>query len=198
MPRPLLPSALVLALLAPASAAWALPAPYRIAATYASKLDQQLLVAVFKSDPEWVDQLLAAGASPNARFYGDAFGEEDALDFGVGIMEDFPAYVRLVQANDGRMTALMLATLNGNPPIVARLLARRADPNRRSGDAKDTALMAAVRKGQREIALQLLAAGTDVTLKNAAGETALVLAERYAQRELAELLRAKAQEVTVG
>lgn len=181
MHQPFLAAALALGLLA---------LPVR-AATYSSELEKSLLVAAFKSDPEWVAKALEAGASPNARFYGDAFGEEDALDFGVGLMEDFPAFVRLVQANDGRLTALMLATINGSPEIVRLLLARRADPNKRCGKLKDTPLMFAARNQNRAIATLLLDAGADPTLTNAHGETALTLATRHGDRELAELLRAR-------
>lgn len=185
MYRSFVAAALAIGLLTVAPSAWAVPAPYRIAATVSSEQDKELLVAVFKADVERVQAALDAGASVNARFSGETISEEEALDYGVVMMEDIPAFTQLTYANEARMTALLVAIRNESLEIVQLLLARRADPNMLSGDRRVGPLMQATVLKNRAIAMALMEAGADVNLRNSAGWAPLTLAIQYDSPDLA-------------
>lgn len=191
MRHPLIAATLALGLLAAVPAAYAAPAPFQIAMTFTSAQDKALLLAVFKSDVAGVQQALGAGASANARFPGGSFSNEEATEFGVDAMEDMGAYTRLSNAVEGRMTALLLATVNGNEEIVNLLLAKKADPNKQGGDSKFTPLMQAAKDKKNGIAKALLEAGANVAIKTDADWSALNLAIGNDNAELASILFAK-------
>jgi ankyrin repeat protein len=91
-----------------------------------------------------------------------------------------------VRDKDGN-TALMLASITGDPAIVTLLIGKGADINARS-TAGYTALMYVSSKGDTAMAKLLIKKGTDVNIRNNDGNTALMLASLNGNFETAKLL----------
>lgn len=79
---------------------------------------------------------------------------------------------RLINAKHQGLTALIIASHEGNKAIVRILLAAGADKDLRE-EKGNTALMAALMKKREEVAEILIEAGADINLWNRAGRTAL-------------------------
>jgi ankyrin repeat protein len=91
-----------------------------------------------------------------------------------------------VRDKDGN-TALMLASMNGDPEIVNLLIRKGADINARSATGY-TALMYVSSKGDTAAAKLLIKKGADVNIRNNDGDTALMLASLNGNFEAAKLL----------
>lgn len=93
-----------------------------------------------------------------------------------------------IEARDNRgFTALVIASGNGNMPVVALLLDRGADINARTNDGA-TALTQAAGHGHEQIVSLLVDRGADINIQ-ANGYTALLYAESRGHHAIAELLR---------
>ena len=86
-------------------------------------------------------------------------------------------------------TPLMLASRDGNTPVVKLLIANGADVNAKdTTQTKDTALMLATQAGKQNVAELLLNAGAMVDAKSRLGWTALMIASDRRFQELVKLL----------
>jgi ankyrin repeat protein len=88
-------------------------------------------------------------------------------------------------------TALHLAVLKGNQPVVELLLQRGLPVNTQDKEGR-TALHAAAIKGNKEMALLLLANGADLSVKDKDNYTAPQLAYVNKHEELADALEGRA------
>jgi ankyrin repeat protein len=86
------------------------------------------------------------------------------------------------------ITALMVATFDGQTEIAQTLLAANADVNARDNNGF-TALIGASIRGHIELVRVLLAAKADVNIKNKFGATALMFAEDKGHTEIARMLK---------
>ncbi len=77
--------------------------------------------------------------------------------------------------NSKEVTALLLASKNGDLDAVKSLLGKGVDVNA-TGEYGDTALIRASDKGHLDVVKVLVASGADVNAKNQSGVTALVMA----------------------
>jgi ankyrin repeat protein len=100
-----------------------------------------------------------------------------------------------VRDKDGN-TALMLASMVGDPQIVNLLIGKGADINARSA-AGYTALMYVSSKGDTAMAKLLIKKGTDVNIRNNDGDTALMLASLNGNLEAAKLLVESGADVNI-
>lgn len=100
-------------------------------------------------------------------------------------------------ANEFGVTALEVASRNGNPKIVALLLSAGADPNAES-NGKQTILMTASRTGNVEVVRQLLEAGAEPNRKQQNGQTALMWAAAEGHRDVVRALLGAGAESTVA
>jgi ankyrin repeat protein len=91
-----------------------------------------------------------------------------------------------VRDNDGN-TALMLASMTGDPEIINLLIGKGADVNARSASGY-TALMYVSSKGDKATAKLLIEKGADVNSRNNSRDTALMLASLNGNFEAAKLL----------
>jgi ankyrin repeat protein len=122
-----------------------------------------LLTAIYRSDVQAVDRLLAAGANVRAA------NREGVTPLAMACLGgDLPIIERLLKAGaDPRErgpngeTLLMFAARNGRVDVITRLVAAGADVNAREGLRGTTALMWAAEQRHPEAVKALLAAGAD-------------------------------------
>ncbi len=112
-----------------------------------TQTDKALMAAVKNNDVRGVAASLKAGANPDAT----------------------------VNKTDN-VTALMMASYNGNKAIVSLLLQNGATINAQNTYDGATSLMWVAAQGHDEVARLLLAAGADANIVNQSGETALMMA----------------------
>jgi ankyrin repeat protein len=92
-------------------------------------------------------------------------------------------------ANKAGATPLLLATVNGNAPIIEKLIAAGANPNAPLTKTADTALMMASRTGKIEAVKVLLDHGAQVNAKETwGGTTALMWAISERHPDVSKLL----------
>jgi uncharacterized protein len=156
--------------------------------------DEQLIRAVRQKDLPEVERLLAAGASPNADkvrgfegrpalFHAAVFGYTDIaqelIDKGANANYG---------ADQGLVTPLMVASLNGAASTVELLLRRGANVNAKAG--KTTALTEATRRGYADVISLLLAAGANPNMPMDDGSAPMCYAKNHDYNEAEQLLRA--------
>ncbi|HVU51988.1 MAG TPA: ankyrin repeat domain-containing protein [Polyangia bacterium] len=149
--------------------------------TLPGPLDRELAEAAFVCDLLRVRDLLARGASPDARdgegrppLVSAILGNSVAL---VGLLLESKADVDAADPQGWR--PLHFAAEESLPQMASLLLAKNADPNLKD-DAGNTPLHRAVfsARGRDEVVRLLRKAGARDDVKNKAGETPRSLAER--------------------
>ena len=156
--------------------------------------DEQLIRAVRQKDLPEVERLLAAGANPNADevpgfegrpalFHAAIFGYTDIAQelIDKGANADYGA-------DQGVVTPLMVASLNGAASTVELLIRSGANVNARAG--KTTALTEATRRGYADVIALLLAAGANPNVPMDDGSTPMCYAKSHDYTEAEQLLRA--------
>jgi ankyrin repeat protein len=147
-------------------------------------LDHELAEAAFVCDLLRVRDLLAKGASPNARdregrppLVSAILGNSVAL---LGLLLEAKADVNATDPHG--WTPLHFAAEEVLPQMASLLLAKHADPNLKD-DAGDTALHRAVfsARGRDEVVRLLRRHGARDDVKNKAGETPKSLAARLGE-----------------
>lgn len=156
--------------------------------------DEQLIRAVRQKDLPEVERLLAGGANPNADkvqgfegrpalFHAAIFGYTDIaqelIDKGANANYG---------ADQGIVTPLMVASLNGAASTVELLIRRGANVNASAG--KTTALTEATRRGYADVIALLLAAGANPNVPMDDGSAPMCYAKRHEYAEAEQLLRA--------
>src|SRR5690349_12249483 len=145
-------------------------------------------VAVGTGDLRFVDQLLSAGADPNAVLASAAWNEH-ASEAVVRRLLDAGAEPDRPDACGS--TALYLAAVSGNAAIVRVLLAAGADPNRHSNGPSDgTPLCGAASWDHQETVKALLEGGADPNQPEQDGFVPLSLAVEAMHRASTEYLLA--------
>ena len=96
--------------------------------------------------------------------------------------------------DEGGVTALMMASEDGDLDVVRTLLAKGADVNSKDEDGV-TALIMAFEGGHLDIARTLLAKGADVNSKDKRGVTALMMASGGGHLDVVRTLLAKGADV---
>lgn len=142
--------------------------------------DNELLDAMVHGTAEQVDDLLARGANPNARYGDGATALWDAINhWSLGMIKTLLLAGADVNAHDnGGATVLMQAGDNGDDEAIQILLDAGAQIDTQDEDGM-SALMHAVlsKRGGEQAAEALIANGADHTLVNAEGKTAEDLAD---------------------
>jgi ankyrin repeat protein len=141
-----------------------------------------------------VEHLLAAGANPNADkvpgfegrpalFHAAIFGYTDIAQelIDKGANADYGA-------DQGVVTPLMVASLNGAGSTVELLLRSGANVNARAGNT--TALTEATRRGYADVIALLLAAGANPNVPMDDGSAPMCYAKSHDYTEAEQLLRA--------
>jgi len=132
---------------------------------------------------------------------GDAARVERLLDAQPGLLDaeedwDVDDSLAEVLPFPFRATPLIRAAEQGDRDMVARLLARGADVNRRCGCfTKETALFAATVTSRPDVAADLLAAGAEIEAATAGGIRPLHVAAMRGDSRLLELLLGKGADV---
>jgi ankyrin repeat protein len=160
-----------------------------LTATDTPATDLRLVEAVRNQDRRAVHALLKQRVDVNAR-QGDG---ATALHWAVHL-DDLETTSLLIRAgarvdvsNDLGVTPLGLASNNGNPAIVDRLLAAGADPNAVAGG--EPVIMTAARSGNVDVVKSLLTRGANVNLKDSSrGQTALMWAVAYRHPAVVRIL----------
>jgi ankyrin repeat protein len=160
---------------------------------------------------------MAKFRSPQARYYGAAFGALLLVGYGarlaiqrnlasgremlIASTEGSPAAIHALclggaplEVRDPwtRSTPLILASSVGNEDaagIVDALLEHGADINARNGNGS-TALIEAAEHSHPDVIRVLLAHGADINAVSARGHSALFLAERKHEKEITDMLKA--------
>jgi len=163
-----------------------------LAACSAKTPEESLILAARSNDLAKVEELLAAGADPNADkvpryegrpplFHAATFGYVDVaralIDKGAQV--DY--------ADRSGLTPLMVAALGGPPELVELLLERGASVDVSAGGA--TPLTEATRKGDPLVLRALLDAGADPNAPMSDGSAPLCYAQSHSFREAAEVIR---------
>ena len=155
--------------------------------------DQSLIEAVYASDDQWVESLLAAGVNPN---YHDK-GDEGWTGLIIAAYNGNRKIVELLLeagadpnlGNNWNSSPLYWTTSADHAEIVALLLAAGARPNHQD-DFGSSALMRASTDGLTPIAKLLLDAGADPYLVDNEGNSAFRYAIRNGHSEIIPLFLA--------
>jgi ankyrin repeat protein len=172
-----------------------------LAATFAAALagcaeqvspEEQLILAARRNQPAEVEQLLAAGADPNADqvrgyegrpplFHAATFGyvEIAAKLIERGANADYGA-------DRGLPTPLMVAALNGPAAMVDLLVRSGAAVNAQAGAS--TPLTEAMRKGDPEVVRVLLEAGANPDMPMIDGSLPVCYARTHGYQQAEQLL----------
>lgn len=163
-----------------------------LAACQSRTPDEALILAARGNDVAQVEELLAAGADPNADavpryegrpalFHAATFGYVEVaqalIDRGANV--DY--------ADPSGLTPLMVASLNGPPAMVELLLSKGASVDVRAGGA--TPITEATRKGDPLVLRALLDAGADPNAPMPDGSAPVCYAMAHDFEEAAAVIR---------
>lgn len=97
-------------------------------------------------------------------------------------------YARYAERKESAATALMIATLDGDLPLVKDLIKSGVDLNEFSEYSRAPALLLACERGKREIVRELIEGGASVTALDINGYTALMLASQRGDLAILKLI----------
>jgi uncharacterized protein len=139
-----------------------------------NRLNHDLIQVVAHNEQATVQQLLAAGADPNARNVPGADRETDFLSTLRSLFRKEPRKT----LEYGRQTVLSIALSNDDIRLVRLLLDAGADVNLRWGSGYTPLIDAALSSEEEAIVKLLLERGADVNARDPEGRTALQLARK--------------------
>jgi ankyrin repeat protein len=161
-----------------------------------SDLDKQMISSIKKNDVSEIRRITKSGLYPNGKY----MGANTPLEFSI-CKGSIDASIAILDALDSisgplerGMTPLAMAAVCNRTDVVAILLERGVDPNRRMIDGS-SALFLSAQENSVETAKMIIDAGADLNATDSLGWTVMLIAAQNDNAELIKILHEKGNSV---